>query len=169
MLERNVGKMVVILMGVCGSGKTTVGELLASKMERQYFDADDFHPEENVAKMANGVPLTDEDRFPWLHILADEIDRWIISGENCILGCSALKEKYREILMGERREVRLVYLMGSKELIERRLQERVHRYMPAALLDSQFEALEEPQNALNVDIGPTPREIVQFIHRHLGI
>jgi gluconokinase len=161
--------MVVILMGVCGSGKTTVGELLANKMDWSYFDADDFHPEENVAKMATGVPLTDDDRFPWLHILAGEIDRWILSGENCILGCSALKEKYREILMGERPEVQLVYLKGSKELIGGRLQERVHRYMPATLLDSQFEALEEPQNALNVDIGPTPKEIVRFIHRHLEI
>ena len=100
--------MVVILMGVSGSGKTTVGELLASKMDWHFRDADDFHPEENVAKMATGVPLTDEDRFPWLQILAGEIDRWILSGEHCILGCSALKEKYREILMGERPEVQLV-------------------------------------------------------------
>lgn len=161
--------MVIILMGVCGCGKTTIGELLAGELDWPYYDGDDFHPEANVAKMAQGIPLTDGDRFPWLRILAEKIGQWIAAGENAILGCSALKKKYREILVGERPEVRIVHLKGAKELIQRRLQERVHRYMPADLLDSQFAALEEPEEALNIDIAPEPEIIAGAIRRALNI
>ena len=161
--------MVIILMGVCGCGKTTIGERLAKELDWPYYDGDDFHPEANVVKMAQGVPLTDEDRFPWLRILAEKIGQWIAVGENAILGCSALRKKYREILVGERPEVRIVHLKGTKELIQGRLQERVHRYMPAKLLDSQFEALEESEEALSVDITPEPEVIVGTIRQALNI
>lgn len=161
--------MVIVLMGVCGCGKTAVGELLAQKLGCAYFDGDDFHPRENVEKMAAGIPLTDADRYPWLRGLSDEIGRRIGAGEDAVLGCSALKERYREILVGGRPEVRLVHLKGTRELIRQRLRERVHRYMPATLLDSQFEALEEPADAVVVDIAPEPEEIVCQIRRELGI
>ena len=161
--------MVIVLMGVCGCGKTTVGELLAQKRNWSYFDADDFHPRENVEKMAAGIPLTDADRNPWLRGLSDEIGRRIDAGEDVVLGCSALKERYREILVGGRPQVRVVHLKGTRELISGRLQDRVHRYMPSTLLDSQFEALEEPTDAVVVDITPSPEEIVCQICRELGI
>ena len=161
--------MVIVLMGVCGCGKTTVGKLLAEQLGWPYFDGDDFHPRENVEKMAAGIPLTDADRYPWLRGLSDDIGRRIRDAEDAILGCSALKERYREILVGGRPEVRVVHLKGTRELIQQRLRERVHRYMPAALLDSQFEALEEPADAVVVDITPSPGEIACLIRRELEI
>ncbi len=156
-------------MGVTGSGKTTVGKLLATHLGRPFFDGDDFHNEANVEKMRAGLPLSDEDRWPWLQSLAGKIDEWVASETGAILGCSALKQSYRDLLVGERSEVGLVYLRGSAELISRRLTERVHEYMPASLLTSQFETLEEPRHACTVDIAPPSEEIVREIAMRLEL
>jgi gluconokinase len=161
--------MVIILMGVTGSGKSTVGEQLALDLGWAYHDADDFHPEANVQKMVQGIPLNDEDRWPWLEIIAAAIGQWLGAGQNAILGCSALKQDYRDILVGGRDEVRIAHLSGSKELIAQRLETRMHRYMPASLLASQFETLEEPRDALIVDISPSPAAIAASIRKTLGL
>ena len=161
--------MVIVLMGVTGSGKTTVGEQLAQQLGWAYYDADDFHPEANVRKMASGTPLTDEDRWPWLETLSAAIDQWLRAEQGAILGCSALKQSYRDILVRGRPGVQIVHLKGPKALIAQRLETRQHRYMPASLLDSQFATLEEPRDALNVDIGPSPTAIAATIRTALQL
>ncbi len=161
--------MVIILMGVTGSGKTTVGEALAKDLGWTYYDADDFHPDRNVQKMAQGTPLDDDDRWPWLDILAAEIGVWGEAEGGVILGCSALKQSYRDVLVGGRTNVHIVHLSGQKDLIARRLETRQGHYMPASLLDSQFETLEEPCDALNIDIAPEPSEIASAIRRGLKL
>ena len=161
--------MVIIIMGVTGSGKSTVGEQLAQDLDWPYYDADDFHPEANVQKMASGTPLTDEDRWPWLEALAVEIGRWLASDKEAILGCSALKQSYRDVLVKGREGVQIVHLRGTKDLIAHRLATRVHRYMPASLLDSQFATLEEPRDALSIDIAPEPPAIAATIRSALGL
>lgn len=160
---------VIVLMGVTGSGKSTVGELLSQHLGWNYYDADDFHPPANVRKMADGIPLNDEDRWPWLEGLAVEVGSWLEGGLGAILACSALKESYRSLLVDGREQVRIVHLKGHKELIAGRLAERVDHYMPASLLDSQFQTLEEPQDALVVDIDATPEEIAADIRSRLDI
>ncbi len=160
---------VIVLMGVTGSGKSTVGELLAQRLTWDYYDADNFHPSANVKKMADGIPLEDEDRWPWLEGLAAEIGIWLQGQRGAILACSALKESYRRLLVGERSQVRVVHLKGHKELIAGRLAKRVDHYMPASLLDSQFQTLEEPQDAIAVDIDATPEEIVADIQSRLDL
>jgi gluconokinase len=160
--------MVIILMGVTGSGKTTIGRLLAAQLGWKYFDADDFHSAANIAKMHNGIPLNDEDRMPWLESLSELIRSSLENGENIVLGCSALKESYRAYLVLDE-SVRLVYLQGSYELIHQRLSERHGHYMNPKLLDSQFETLEEPADALRVDISPSPEEIVKTIREDLNL
>ncbi|MCC7263839.1 MAG: gluconokinase [Candidatus Latescibacteria bacterium] len=149
-------------MGVCGSGKTTIGRLLAQQTGWPFYDGDDFHPRANVEKMARGEALGDADRQPWLELLAARIDGWLAEG-SAILACSALKESYRQTLVGGRSQVRLVYLKGSKDLIRQRLAARVHRYMPPTLLDSQFAALEEPTDALVVEVSSTPEAALTHI------
>ena len=161
--------MVIVLMGVTGSGKTTVGEQLAQQLGWAYYDADDFHPEANVRKMASSTPLTDEDRWPWLETLSAAIDQWLQAEQGAILGCSALKQSYRDILVRGRPGVQIVHLKGSKALIAQRLETRQHRYMPASLLDSQFATLEEPRDALSVDIGPSPAAIAATIRTSLQL
>ena len=163
--------MAIVLMGVTGSGKTTVGHILAERLSWPFLDGDDFHPEANVAKMAAGTPLTDEDRWPWLRTLADEIGGRVDRGTSCLLGCSALKKEYRRALRAERHQsqVRFVHLSGPEKLIAARLASRVHRYMPASLLRSQFEALEPPLDGVVVDIDTTPNEIANRVLRALGI
>ena len=161
--------MVIILMGVTGSGKTTVGEALAKDLGWTYYDADDFHPDRNVQKMAQGTPLDDDDRWPWLDILAAEIGVWGEAEGGVILGCSALKQSYRNVLVGGRTNVHIVHLSGQKDLIARRLETRQGHYMPASLLDSQFETLEEPCDALNIDIAPEPSAIASAIRRELKL
>lgn len=161
--------MVIVLMGVTGSGKTTVGEQLAQQLGWAYYDADDFHPEANVRKMASGAPLTDEDRWPWLETLSAAIGQWLCAEQGAILGCSALKQSYRDILVRGRSGVQIVHLKGSKTLIAQRLKTRQHRYMPASLLDSQFATLEEPRDALSVDIGPSPAAIAATIRTALQL
>lgn len=156
---------VFVVMGVSGSGKTTVAELLAGQLGWKFEDADDFHPPENVAKMRGGIALTDEDRWPWLHSVAAWIDATRAGGHG-VLACSALKRSYRDILIGNREDVRLVYLRGSRDLIAKRQAARTGHYMPASLVDSQFDALQEPgpdEAPVVVSVEPKPLRIVQDI------
>ena len=160
--------MVIIVMGVSGCGKTTVGKLLAERLGLPFYDADDFHPIENVEKMKSGEPLNDADRHPWLASLSWEIEKWNM-GSGAVLACSALKENYRSILRPkDTEEVHFVYLKGTEELIHNRLKNRKDHYMPPDLLRSQFEALEEPDDALVVSIEKSPEEIVDEIVGGLG-
>jgi carbohydrate kinase (thermoresistant glucokinase family) len=157
---------VLIVMGVSGSGKSTIGGLLASRLGWQFEDADWFHPASNVDKMRSGVPLTDEDRWPWLEAIAAWIDKTRSSTGHGVIACSALKRRYRDVLIGKRPDVRLVYLKGDEALIARRIATRHEHFMPGSLLHSQFEALEEPgpdENPIIVSIEPQPREIVARI------
>jgi carbohydrate kinase (thermoresistant glucokinase family) len=159
-------------MGVSGSGKSTIGALLARTLQWQFGDADSFHPPANVDKMRKGIALTDEDRWPWLRAIAAWIDKTRAAGACGVVGCSALKRRYRDILIGERRDVRLVYLKGSEELIARRMAMRHGHFMPPSLLSSQFTALEEPgpdERPIIVSIEPPPREIVAQILSMLDI
>jgi gluconokinase len=143
--------MIVMLMGVTGCGKTTVGRALAQSLGWAFYDADDFHPPSNVAKMAAGIPLTDDDRWPWLDRIADLLRHAQGRGDHAVLACSALKQSYRDRI-ARAGDVHVVYLKGDLATIEARLATRRHRYMPASLLSSQFATLEEPANALVVDI-----------------
>ena len=163
---------VLVVMGVSGSGKSTVASMLAHRLRWTYEDGDWFHPESNVEKMHHGEPLTDQDRLPWLRAIAAWIDNTRKAGNHGIVACSALKRAYRDILVGERRDVRLVFLKGDRELIGRRIAARDDHFMPASLLDSQFAALEEPaadERPVVVSIAPHPREIVDDIVNALGI
>lgn len=141
--------MIVLVMGVSGAGKTAIGERLAARLGWRFIDADDFHPPENVAKMAAGIPLGDADRAPWLALL----NRKVLSEDNAVLACSALKEAYRRTLREGVEDFRIVHLKGGQELIRSRLAQRRHRYMPASLLDSQFAALEPPRDAIEIDVA----------------
>jgi len=146
-------------MGVAGSGKTTVGRRLARRLGWTFLDADEYHPRANVEKMARGVPLTDADRRPWLEALHELIAAKLAAGESLVMACSALKERYREALrVGD--EPHFVHLRGDFDLIHERLLARRGHYMPAELLASQFEALEEPRDAIIVDIGSSVEGIV---------
>ena len=163
---------VIVVMGVSGSGKTVVGSLLGQRLGWPFADADAFHPSENVAKMRRGVPLTDEDRAPWLDAIANWIDEKRASGEHGVVACSALKRRYRQRIIGNRRDVRLVHLDGSYELIARRMAERPHHYMPVAFLKIQFDALERPgadESVLTMSITLPPEEIVERIVAWLGV
>ncbi len=135
---------VAVVMGVSGSGKTTVAMLLAAALGWSFIEGDDLHPPANVDKMHGGTPLTDADRLPWLRKIAEVIDTWRAEGKSGVLTCSALKRGYRDIILGQRPDVRLVYLQGSRELIGRRMASRHEHFMPVALLDSQFATLQEP-------------------------
>ncbi|MGI0490719.1 gluconokinase [Alkalinema pantanalense CENA528] len=153
---------VIIIMGVSGSGKTTVGERLAEALGWQFEDADRFHPAANVAKMSQGIPLTDADRLPWLQCLQTEIQQWLEVPTPKVLACSALKNSYRQWLQVSDR-VKFVYLKGSFELIQQRLSQRQGHFMSASLLKSQFEALEEPDGVFQVDIAQPLDTIVEII------
>lgn len=160
--------MIVIVMGVTGAGKTTVGRLLASELKWEFADADDFHPATNVEKMRRGIALGDDDRRPWLARLRAAIEHWIGSGKNVVLACSALKNSYRrELDVGP--EVRFVYLKGSSVLIAERLRAREGHFAGEQILAGQFADLEEPQNAVTVEIGPPPQQIVAEIRERLGL
>jgi carbohydrate kinase (thermoresistant glucokinase family) len=162
--------VIVVVMGVSGSGKSTVAALLAGALGCQFQEGDDLHPPENVAKMRGGTPLTDADRLPWLRKIAEEIDGWRARGECGVLTCSALKRSYRDIVIGNRRDVVLVYLKGSPDLIYRRMAARHEHFMPVALLDSQFATLEEPtpdEHPIIIDVGGKPAEIAHEIVRQL--
>jgi len=159
--------MVIVLMGVSGVGKTEVGTRLAEALGGTFAEGDDYHPPANVEKMRNGVPLNDDDRRPWLETMSREIGKWLDAGDTVVLACSALKKRYREILQAGHAGVRFVYLKGSRELISSRLEQRRGHYMPSSLLDSQFDALEEPKDAITVGIDAQPEQIVAQIRAAL--
>ncbi len=163
---------VLLVMGVSGSGKTTVGAMLAGKLNWAYAEADDFHPPANVAKMRAGMPLSDEDRRPWLQSIGAWIDVRAAAGEPAVVTCSALKRGYRDVLREGRPQVRLIYLAADKELIARRLAARHGHFFPASLLESQFRDLEPPQpdeHPLTVDADAAPAKIATTIVARLGI
>jgi carbohydrate kinase (thermoresistant glucokinase family) len=158
--------MILVVMGVSGSGKTTIGTQLALQLHWEFEDGDWFHPARNIDKMHAGIPLTDEDRAPWLIAIADFIDQARNTGTHAVISCSALKRRYRNVIIGKRPDVRLVYLQGDMELIARRIATRHEHFMPPSLLQSQFDALEVPgpdENPIVVSIEPRPREIVANI------
>jgi gluconokinase len=157
---------ILVVMGVSSSGKSTIGTLLAGQLHWDFEDGDWFHPARNIDKMHAGIPLTDEDRAPWLIAIADFIDQARLSGKHVVVACSALKRRYRTVIIGNRPDVRLVYLKGDMELIGRRFAARHEHFMPPSLLQSQFEALEEPrpdEHPIVVSIEPRPRKIVTNI------
>ncbi|HEY4901111.1 MAG TPA: gluconokinase [Terriglobales bacterium] len=160
--------MVIILMGVTGSGKTTIGLALAAALQWRFADADDFHSPSNVAKMKTGIPLDDADRLPWLASLHEAIAAWLEAGTNVVLACSALKQTYREQLLVSP-DVKLVYLRGSRELISQRLSQRHGHYMDPNLLPSQFATLEEPREAVVADVDATVPDSVAYIRKALGV
>jgi gluconokinase len=160
--------MIVIVMGVTGSGKTSIGRLLAEQMGWEFADADDFHPRANVEKMERGIPLNDEDRRPWLERLRIQIQSWNANARNGVLACSALKRSYRQELNAAP-EVRFVYLKGSPALIVQRLRLRKGHFADEKILAGQFADLEEPETAVTVDIAQTPEEIVAEIRERLGL
>ncbi len=163
---------VIIVMGVASSGKTSIGERLAARLGWPFRDADSFHPPENVAKMAGGTPLNDEDRKPWLAAIAAWIDDLRATEAHGIVTCSALKRAYRRVIIGDRSDVALVYLKGSRELIGQRMAQRQHHFMPTALLDSQFAALEEPgedERPLVMPVEWAKDEIERAVLAKLGL
>jgi gluconokinase len=161
---------VAVMMGVSGSGKTTIAKGVAGREGWRLVEGDSFHPPANVAKMQSGTPLNDEDRWPWLQAIAREIDAIRARGESAVVASSALKRAYRDILIGDRPDVVLVYLLGSKDLIAGRMAARQGHFMPPTLLDSQFATLEEPgaaEHPIVVSIEPPPNEIVDEVVRKL--
>ena len=166
--------IVIVLMGVSGSGKSTVGKLLGERIGCPYFDADTFHSPEAIAKMQSGQPLDDRDRMPWLGRIAQKIELLVADDESAVIGCSALKRRYRDILFDgiPRDRTVLVYLKGSFDLIRGRLTERRGHFMPPELLQSQFDQLEPPQQdeePIKVDIAPAPDAIVAAILREIAL
>ncbi len=161
--------MVVIVMGVSGVGKTTIGVALAAALGWRFLDADDYHPATNIEKMRAGVPLTDADRTPWLAGLREVITDFLVRGEDLVLACSALRATYRERLTVDPAHQRWVYLQLSPELLQQRLFQRKGHYMPLSLLGSQLATLELPADALTVDATPTPEEIVASIRARLAL
>jgi len=161
--------MIVVVMGVSGAGKTSLGQRLAARRGCVFLDADDHHPAGNVAKMSAGIPLEDADRWPWLDALNAQLRARAVRGEPVVLACSALKEIYRARLCAGIDDFRLVYLRGSIEQIRDRLAERRHRYMPASLLESQFAALEPPEGAITVDVSQPLDACVDRVLAALGL
>ena len=163
--------MVIIICGVAGAGKTTIGQLLAQALAWEFYDADDFHSVANIAKMESGVALTDEDRQPWLDKLRELIEQCLVAGKNAVLACSALKKAYRDRLRVSE-DVKFVFLRGNRRNITEQLQQRREHFMNPALLDSQFEDLEEPQpseRALLLELGRSPRDLVELIKTKLKV
>lgn len=155
--------MIIVLMGVSGSGKTTLGKRLAERLGWAFLEGDDFHPSANKAKMHAGIPLTDEDRRPWLKAIWKRLDEARDSGENLVLACSALKHSYQDYLKHDLDVLHFVYLQGSEALIRDRLEHRKGHFMNPSLLHSQYEALEPPDDAVRIDVGPPPEMVVDEI------
>src|SRR3954447_21739484 len=162
----------LVVMGVSGSGKSTIADALAKRLGWRYEDGDKFHPASNVAKMSAGHPLTDEDRWPWLQAIADEIDRTCAKGERAVIACSALKRAYRDVLVHGRDDVRVVFLDGTQDLIAARLAARKGHFMPPGLLASQFKTLERPganERPITVSIDAPVERIVDDIVTQLNL
>ncbi len=160
--------MIIVLMGVTGSGKSTVGNLLAKQLGWRFFEGDDFHSPDNIQKLRRGEPLSDEDRKPWLEAIREAIRTAIDRGENAVIACSALKKSYRKVLQIDG-QVSFVYLKASIALIQERLKNRVGHFMNPSLIQSQFATLEEPGEGLQIDAGLSPAEIVQVIRNKFSI
>jgi len=158
---------LIILMGVSGSGKTSIGEALAEKIDAKFIDGDHLHSQHNIDKMASGIPLTDTDRYDWLKLIGEVGKKGIENNMNCIIACSALKKSYRDIIRVENENIKFVYLKGSFQLIESRLASRKGHYMPSGLLQSQFDVLEEPgseeTDIVTVEINQSISEITNEI------
>jgi len=167
-LRLQSSRMIVIVMGVIGSGKTTIGSLLAEQLGWEFADADDFHPPSNVEKIRRGIPLSDDDRRPWLQRLRGAINQWVTEGRDVVLACSALKRSYRQELDAGP-DVRFVYLKGTANLIAERLRSRHGHFADEQILASQFADLEEPEAAVTVDIESTPQQIVAEVRQRLAL
>jgi gluconokinase len=157
---------VVVMMGVSGSGKTTIARGVAARLGWDVLEGDSYHPPSNVEKMSRGIPLDDADRLPWLHAIAQAIDAELAAGRSSVVACSALKRSYRDILIGPRENVALVYLQGSRALLEERMRSRAGHFMPPSLLDSQLATLEEPtpdEAPITVSVAPPPERIVDVV------
>ena len=169
--------MIILVMGITGSGKTTVGRLLAERLNWEFADADDFHSAANKEKMHSGIPLTDADREPWLLAIRDQIWRWIAANKNGVITCSALKQSYRDLLLSpgegntaaDASDIKIVYLRGSYDLIAERVRARTGHFAGEELLSSQFAALEEPRDAVTIDVNQTPEQIVDEALRRLHL
>lgn len=161
--------MIILIMGVAGSGKTTIGRQLAAELGWSFRDADDFHPPANIAKMAAGQPLTDTDRAPWLTAIRAHIDTCLARGESAVITCSALKDSYRRIVVADPARVKLVHLTGDFALILQRLGQRRDHFMKETMLQSQFEALEPPRDALTLDVARPPETLVADIRAAFGL
>jgi gluconokinase len=161
--------MVIVLMGVAGSGKTTVGLALAAQLSWTFRDADEFHPPANVDKMSRGIPLNDRDRHPWLAAIRAYIDETLMRGDSAVVTCSALKERYRQIIVPDPAQVKLVHLAGDFALIAGRMRAREGHFMKPEMLSSQFADLEPPRDALTVDIAQPPEVMVTQIRNALGL
>ena len=159
---------VIIIIGVSGSGKTTIGRLLSGELGWKYYEGDDFHPPANIEKLKHGVPLDDADRKPWLESLRDLIRNCLEQNDSAVVACSALKQRYRDFLLVDERVI-LIYLKGDYELIRQRLSKRRGHFLNPNLLDSQFAALEEPKTAMQVDVSLSPAEIVKSIRSALRL
>lgn len=168
--------MVIVIMGVAGSGKTTIGQALAAQLKWPFRDADEFHPPANIAKMSAGIPLNDDDRAPWLAAIRAYIDATLAAKKSAVVTCSALKETYRNTLRGSHRTlgngadaVRWIYLKGDAALLNERLSQRRGHFMKPGMLQSQLETLEEPKDAVVCDVHQTPEAIVAQIRQNLGL
>jgi len=160
--------MIVLVMGTTGSGKTTIGTLLANKLGWTFLDADDFHPAANIAKMKQGIPLDDADRVPWLAAIHAELKRQSAAGKNCVFGCSALKQSYRDTI-GAGLDMRIVYLKGTYEEMRAHILARHGHFAGEGILAGQFRDLEEPKDAIVISVAQTPDQIVQAILRELTL
>jgi gluconokinase len=161
--------MIILLMGVSGAGKSAVGSALEERHGIPFVDGDELHPRDNIAKMAAGIPLIDEDRLPWLRAIRNVLQSYSAAGASAVVACSALKESYRRLLLDGLPEVRLVYLRGTREVLEQRLAGREDHFFDPRLLDSQLEALEEPRNAITIDIAADLEEVTAAVASAVGL